>query len=276
MIGTIPWLLSASGAKNALYEECNLGDAAADALLRTADCDIAIVNGGDLCANLLPGDLTQSELEESFSAGRTLAVAEVTPRILVRILEGAVSHVALSGRSIDAAASANGAFPQIAGFRFTYDPGAVPGQRIASLKIGDTSVDLDDNTTVLRLAATVYMLSGGYEQPTIEAYQTLDCTLTDAMADYIAAGLDDYSRPANRITAIGIERNTLPIVYLALLCGLLFAVAGLFGTTAMRRKVVPDRIGETDGAAEDAEHKITESCKSEHNQESTKEKEKNV
>ncbi len=258
-IGTIPWLLSASGAKCALYEECSLGDAAADAILRSAACDVAIVNGGDLRANLLPGSVTQNELEESFIAGRTLAVAEVTPRMLVQILENAVSHAVLSGRSIDAAASSHGAFPQIAGFRFTYDPGAAPGQRIVNLKIGSTLLGLDDDATVLKLAATVHMFTGGYDFPPMETYQPLDVTLTEAMAAYVAEGLDDYSRPSNRITAVGISGNSLPIFYLALMCGVIVAITALFGLTTKKRKSILLIMRDGFQSLEDAESEIVDS-----------------
>ena len=55
-----------------------------------------------------------------------------------------------------------------------------------SIKLSDgTKLDLTDNVTVYTLAASTYMLSGGYDMPAV-SYAPLGFTLAEALADAIA------------------------------------------------------------------------------------------
>ncbi|NLT40875.1 MAG: hypothetical protein GXX89_10525 [Clostridiales bacterium] len=239
-VGTIPWLLTATSEQNALYEECNLGDACADSLRLALNTDLAIVNGGDLTGNLPPGELSREDFESAIRPDLPLAVAEVSVARLRQILESALSHVRLTpDRQYDAENSGHGAFPHISGFTLAYDPGEPAGRRVVWIKYGDERLDLTDTELSFTLAATEYMLGGGYELPAVPGAKTTEYTLRLAMERYIRAGMDDYSRPARRITAIGMkitayQKNT-GLIFVAVAC---IMIALLYPTIKTVRKSV--------------------------------------
>lgn len=221
-LGTVPWLLTATSDRDARYQQCSLGDAAADAVRRYLDADIAIVNGGDLIGNLPPGEVTEAEVLGCIRDERTLAVATVTGEQLRAILESALSHVVLNdARDYDAARSAHDAFPQISGFRVTYDPGARPGERISRLTYQDKQVQPEDS---FRLAATEYMLSGGYELPPAGEYTVSGFSLVSVMEQYIRDGMDDYGIMKTRVNAMDVRSQRSYHRQTILMCAGLAAV----------------------------------------------------
>lgn len=224
VIGTVPYLLIATGDKNALYQQCSLGDAAADAVRQYLNADIAVVNGGDLIGNLPPGDITQADLDESIRAERRLAVAEVSGEELFQILESALSHVVVNDRrEYNAEASENGAFPHVSGIRVSYNPAGQPGGRISRLVYNDKPVQPDDRFT---LAATIYMFSGGYDLPAVTEYQESEKTLRSVMADYVHDGMEDYSISHVRVYPMEIHTpqtlNRYAIFTGVVICAVLF------------------------------------------------------
>ncbi len=185
--------------------ESQLGRAAADAVRLAAGSDIAVVNGGDLESNLRGGNVTWEQICSAFPEGRQLAVAEITPRELKSMLEAAVSRVVVDdGEHIDHDKSSNGAYPQISGFTFTYDISYLPGDRVRSIELDGESLALDDGERLITLAATEYMLSGGYDMPA-EEHELLDLDLRRAFAAYVASGIPepDNSPGNERITIHG-------------------------------------------------------------------------
>ena len=203
VIGTVPWLLTATSEENSRYRQCSLGDAAADAVLRYLEADIAIVNGGDLIGNLLPGETSAQDVRECIRENMNLATATVSGEELRVILESALSHVTLTeGRDYDAENSCHDAFPQIAGFRISYDPGQQPGNRISRLTYNDKPVNPDDS---FRLAATENMLSGGYGLPAVSEYVVSSCSLDSVMEQYIRDGMDEYAVMKTRVYAMDVR-----------------------------------------------------------------------
>jgi len=235
-VGRVPVLLYASGQRDALYEECSLGDALADAVARCVDCDVVILNGGDLTGNLQPGMTTRAMLEECITPDRQIATVRISPQRLAELLEAALSHAVLGpDRAYLLPDARHGAFPQISGIQLIYDPAAQAGQRLVRVTVGDKPLDLSDNDAVLTLAATSHMLEGGYEMPSVTGYIPADKTLTDAMEAYIRAGMEDYERPGKRIRAAGVRSENLQIGYLALLAGVIVAVF-LIGSASLRKR----------------------------------------
>ncbi len=201
--GTVPRLLSATSDKDARCVECNLGDAVADAMCKYLDADIAIVCGGDLKANLF-GDITWDELRNAFPEDCQLATAVVTVRQLREILEAGVSHIRLNAsEKIDTASSVYDGFPQISGFTLFYDASAPVGQRVHDIYFGDEKLALDDDSTTLTLAATVFMLEGGYGLPRVDHIVRSDLTLPDIFARYMNDGMADYLGTDKRIRTMG-------------------------------------------------------------------------
>lgn len=212
--GTVPRILTAVSERDARYLECTFGDAAADAVKFALGTDLAIVCGGDLVHNLLPGEITYNELKAAFREDRPLAVIDVTPKDLRVILEAGLSHVTLDEtEKIDGAASAYDGFPQISGFTLSYDTTAPPGERLHEVKVNGKQISLEDETTVYTLAATEFMLSGGYGLPPVDGAVVSKLTLSEAMAMYLNHEMPDYSQTGRRIHPMGAQNGSLSALY---------------------------------------------------------------
>lgn len=207
--------------------ECDLGSYAADAVRYSLGADAAIVNSGDLAADFPANVVTYGDIRSVFSDDRELAVAQVSAAQLCQLIEGALSHITVDRKSdtIDRAVSDFGGFPQLSGMKLIYDGSANPGERIYRLELSDgRSVLPDDEDTVITLAATEHMLSGGWGFSAETEYEPAGMSLSEAVADYIAAG--DVSFDAGRIRAIGVNDNwavdalpkgVLPVIVIALI-----------------------------------------------------------
>jgi len=202
--GTVPRLLTSASETDARSVECTLGDAVADAVRKYLGSDIAIVCGGDLIANLPPGAITWDGLRDIFAEDRPLATATVTIKQLREILEAGLSHIEMNdSEKIDAAASAYAGFPQIAGFTLYYDASAPVGQRVHDIFVNNEKLKLDDDTKTVTLAATVFMLEGGYGLPSVDHAVPSGLTLSDVTARYMNDGMADYLSTGERILPMG-------------------------------------------------------------------------
>ena len=108
--------------------ETNLGNLVADAMLwkaSAAKAQVAIQNGGGIRATVPPGPITLGQVMEVLPFGNYLVVLELTGEQLRAALENGVSQVeARAGR-----------FPQVAGLRYTFDPGRPVGSRILAVEV---------------------------------------------------------------------------------------------------------------------------------------------
>lgn len=212
--GTVPRILTAVSERDARYLECTFGDAAADAVRFALGTDLAVVCGGDLVHNLLPGEITYDELKAAFREDRPLAVIHVTPKELRVILEAGLSHVTLDEtETIDSAASVYDGFPQISGFALSYDTAAPPGERLREVRVNGEQISLDDDTTVYTLTATEFMLSGGYGLPPADGAVASELTLSEAMAMYLNNEMPDYSQTGRRILPMGARNGSVTALY---------------------------------------------------------------
>ena len=210
LAGTVPRLLTATSDKNARCVECTMGDAVADAVRKYLGADIAIVSGGDLKANLPGGEITWNELRSAFAEDRPLATAIVTVRQLREILEAGVSHIRMNASErIDEPSSVYDGFPQISGFTLYYDASAPVGQRVHDIFVNNEKLKLDDDTKTLTLAATVFMLEGGYGLPSVDHAVPSGLTLSDVTARYMNDGMADYLITGDRIRPMGTADGVL-------------------------------------------------------------------
>ena len=211
VVGTVPYLLIASGENDSRSAECTLGNAVADALRIYLNSDIAIVSGGDLVANLPSGEITWDTLRSVFAEDRPLATVTVTIRQLREILEAGLFHIVLDeSERIDVFASAYNGFPQISGFTIRYDASSAPGDRVRDVVINNESVKLDDNETTVTLAATSFILEGGYGLPKVAGtIVPSGMTLVDVMARYVNDGMADYRKMGDRIRPMGVGNITV-------------------------------------------------------------------
>ena len=125
---------SIEGHKNVCRQnECAMGNLVADAMLDTVKgqgYSIAIQNGGGLRASIDPGEITVGEVLTVLPFQNTLATFHASGAVVLEALEHGVSEVEeMSGR-----------FPQVAGLRFSWDPGVAPGNG----RIREVFVNQDD------------------------------------------------------------------------------------------------------------------------------------
>lgn len=171
--------------ENAGSRETELGRTVAEAVRLAAGTEAAIVNGGDIYCDLAAGAVTEEKLSRSLAGEKEIAVTSVTPRQLFEILENGFSRLCLdleNGDRVDPSASDFGAFPQLAGLRCKYDASAPVGERVISLYLGERELSRTDESSLVTLAATEYLLSGGWGSPVIAARERSGFTLAEAFA----------------------------------------------------------------------------------------------
>ena len=195
-----------------LTDDSGLGAVAADAAAYACGTELAILCGGDFAGNLAPGVLTWEQLCFAFTEDRPLAVCSVTAEQLKSLMEFCLSHMTVDTRtlSIDRAASAFGAFPQISGFRVKYDVSAPVGERVLQIVLDDKTAPAEGR--VYSLVCTEYLLSGGYGPlATPIPYEPAGRTVCEALAEFIAAGRmenADYTE-SDRVQGIGSVDSSL-------------------------------------------------------------------
>ena len=228
VIGSLDTAPKPLGMEHPWYAQCQLGSVCADAFRVFAGTDIALVNTGDLDGNLLQGDVTEQEICDVLPFDRELAAATVTPQQLYEILEQAVSGVVLdtSTEHIDEAASQYDGFCQISGITLRYDASAPVGERVLKVGLSDgTELSPEDETTLLTLCASRFMLEGGYGFPEVAA-ESLNAAQTDALADYVSKHKnlpeDDQKRivvvGARKTEVLGVASKEMIFVCILLLC----------------------------------------------------------
>lgn len=198
-------LLSAMSGDGSLSSESILGDACADALRLGTGADFAIVPGGEFSGNLEPKNQTHAAIRAVLNhPDASIALATLTPAQLCEMLEAGLSAITLAeDTSIDRGASAFDGFPQVSGFRFTYDASARPGERVMHLYGGDgKEIDRYDTTRSYTVAAPAYLFQGKFGYPLLSCTE-IGRTLSGLLSDYVAAGTGDAYTGQGRITAVG-------------------------------------------------------------------------
>jgi 5'-nucleotidase len=181
-------------------QETELGDLLADALKAQAATNFALINGGGIRAPLpssylpadtalhrpaapyntaTPWDLVKGDVYTVLPFGNQVVKLTITGTELWDALE--------NGFSALTATSGKGRFPQIAGFKVTYNVANAVGSRVVA-------VTMPDGTTAIPKDATTYTL---------------------ATMDFVAGGGDGYTVFAdNAQTVVGTNAAELVITYL--------------------------------------------------------------
>ena len=208
----------------------NLGSLLADALRASAANgaagfgtpvpDVAVQNGGGIRndAVIPAGPITTGDTWDIAPFRNFVVVGEVPREVFHVLLEQAVGRIPGAG----------GQFPQVSGFRFTYDPSAParetdragdcslagdPGSRVRDVTLDDGTAIMRDGAVVpgdpLVVATIDFLANGGdcYPLASIE-FTSLGVTYQQALAAYIATDLGGQVTPAaypvgggDRITA---------------------------------------------------------------------------
>lgn len=216
-------------------ENCAVGSFAADAVSYAANSQLAIVNSGDLRGDLGQGAMSRESVRSVFTDDRALAKTELTAAELFNLLEALLSNITVdmqTERIVRQDSDFEG-FPNISGFRLTYDASAPPYERIVSITLSDgTAVNPNDTQTLYSLAASEELLSGSYGNAGFGSTPA-GITLSDALYDYIAQyGREPLQLDWERIKVIGASENNiadmLPTPVLILGAALMIIASVLF------------------------------------------------
>lgn len=199
-------------------QETPMGTFTAEALREKYGTDLAFVNGGGIRDTLpagkyVPGDttlrrpgsgssgpydITLGDLYAVFPFGNNAATTQIAGADLWRALENGVSGWPADGR-----------FPQVAGFRFAFDPDRPVGSRVTEVTLADgTPLPADDR--VYSIATVDYMVYGGdgyadLFRPTTAVIRGpyVDDVIEALRADLAAGVVTQVPAPDGRITVLG-------------------------------------------------------------------------
>lgn len=182
------------GANAERLAEAAIGNLIANAIRTKYGTQLALINGGGIRAPLpssyapmdttlrrtspgyAPGppyDLVRGDIYTVLPFGNEVVTRTVTGTQLYAMLENGVSQMP----------AANGRFPQIDGFRFTYSVSAAVGARVQSVTLANGTPVMKDSTTYT--LATVDFLNEGGDGYTVLADG--QGTTRDVMADVVTA-----------------------------------------------------------------------------------------
>ena len=212
-------------------EETNLGDLVADAILWYAkeqgdagvpeENIVAVTNGGGIRATVKAGNITMKDINTVLPFGNTVAYITVKGSVLLEALEA----------STYSTPEELGAFPQVAGIKFTvdttkeYDAGELyPGSTYyAPASINRVTIDsingkaFDPNATYV-VVSNDFTAAGGdtyYAFSVSESVDTgaaMDTVVVDYITDVLKGTVTkaDYGEPKGRITVVTAPASELP------------------------------------------------------------------
>jgi len=187
--------------KSCRVRECEMGNLVSEAILdRVKDQGVTIVfqNGGGLRASIDQGKVTMGEVLTVLPFQNTLATFQLTGKDIVASLEHGVSAVE----------EGKGAFPQVAGLKYSFDPSVAPNAgRIKSVEVQENGAWAPIDEAKLYTVATNNFTRGGgdgYDLFKDNAQNAYDYGpgLEQVVADYLAANRPYTPKLDGRITVI--------------------------------------------------------------------------
>jgi 5'-nucleotidase len=194
--------------KSCRARECEMGNLVSDAILdRVKDQGVTIVfqNGGGLRASIDQGTVTMGEVLNVLPFQNTLATFQLTGKDVVASLEHGVSMVE----------EEKGAFPQVAGLKYSFDKSVAPNAgRIKSVEVMENGGWAPIDEAKLYTIATNNFTRGGgdgYELFENNAQNAYDYgpSLEQVVADYLTANRPYTPKLDGRITEVA-EAATAP------------------------------------------------------------------
>lgn len=172
--------------------ETNLGNLITDIMRETVGADVAVNNGGGIRASINEGPITVGEVYTVLPFDNTLVKLEVTGEDLLAVLEHGVSKYPETA----------GAFLQVSGLEFTFDPSREPGHRVTNVLVGGKPLSLNKTYT---LATNDFMAAGGDGYEMLKTAPRLLETgdmLRDVVVEYIAEKGTIAPQVEGRITVV--------------------------------------------------------------------------
>ena len=205
------------------YQETPLGDLVADGMRWKYGTQLAMVNGGGLRTNLPnssyrpadttlrrpttgyqpgpPFDVVKGDVYSVLPFNNVIATRTVTGAQMWAAMENGVSRITCAGGSTD------GRFPQISGFRVTFNYNNPAGSRVSSITLADGTPIPNDPTATYTMALPNFTNNGGDSYSMFADGQGFTRDLdASVMTEYwIENGpnFDPASYPLDRITKQG-------------------------------------------------------------------------
>ena len=175
---------------NVRTKETNLGNLSADAARAATGADVAFVNGGGIREDIPVGDITKGKIAAIFPFGNTIEVKKITGSDLLAMLEVSVSDYP----------AAKGAFLQVSGLEFTFDPALPVGSKVVEAMVNGAAVDKTKEYTV---AVNDFMANGGDGYTMLAEYDKVAefGTYEEIIEAYLVSNGSAGSDVSGRITA---------------------------------------------------------------------------
>ena len=182
-------------------KECEMGNLISDAILdRVKDQGVTIVfqNGGGIRASIDQGVVTMGEVLTVLPFQNTLATFQLTGKDIVASLEHGVSMIE----------EGKGAFPQVAGLKYSFDKSVAPNAgRVKSVEVMENGAWAPIDEAKLYTVATNNFTRGGgdgYKLFADNAQNAYDYGpgLEQVVADYLAANRPYTPKLDGRITEV--------------------------------------------------------------------------
>ncbi len=176
---------------NVRTKETNLGNLAADAARAATGADVAFVNGGGIREDIQIGDITKGKIAAIFPFGNTIEVKKITGEDLLAMLEVSVSDYP----------AAKGAFLQVSGLKFTFDPNLAVGSKVTKATVGGEALDKTKEYTV---AVNDFMANGGDGYEVLKKYTKIGefGTYEEIIQNYLVTNGTKGSDVEGRVTAL--------------------------------------------------------------------------
>ena len=132
--------------------ECALGSFIAETLLASVHgAEIAIINGGGMRTGLPSGTITLGDVLSMLPYGNSVADLRMTGADIRTALENGVARAGMGG------------FPQVAGLRFTWSPGAAAADRLRRVEVRDADGGFAplDPARIYLVVTNNFMRTGG-------------------------------------------------------------------------------------------------------------------
>lgn len=216
-LGTTPVTLE--GAREMVRtKDTNLSNLIADAMLYETGADVALTNGGGIRASIEAGTVTVGDVITVLPFGNYIVTVEVTGADIIAALENGLTDYPAT----------KGAFPQVGGMTYTFDPNLPAFERVTEVLVDGTPID---PAATYVLATNDFMAAGGDEytmlnQEVVGMYAGLD----EALINYMeVADLENLPEP-NRSNPLPIEEEE-EVTYTVVSGDVLWRIAQKFGTT---------------------------------------------
>lgn len=173
-------------------KETNLGNYVTDWMRTSTGADIAFEDGGSIRVSIPAGNITVGDVYNVLPFDNILEVLEVKGSLLKEALEN----------SVGAYPAQSGAFAQISGFSFTFDPSKPKGSRVVSMTKDGKPMDMD---ATYKLCVQDYTALGGDGYVMLKGAAVLSKTSVwnrDGLVNYIMAHPEVSAAVEARITVV--------------------------------------------------------------------------